>query len=110
MKKLLLILLVLLFASSALAAPTGKWTNPPTKQIAVTASDVTVYSPPLVSLFVGTAGALRVILIEDEGTFDCTDAPIHTAVAAGLHRGRIIQVCATGTDAADFVGYTYGTP
>ena len=110
MKKLLLALLVLLFAVSAMAASPSKWLRPPTQQVAVTASDATVYSPPLVSMFIGTAGALRVILSEDGGTFDCSDAPIHTAVAAGLFRGRISKVCATGTDAADFVGYTFGGP
>ena len=82
-----------------------EWVVPPVKQVAVTPSDETVYNPPLVSIFVGTVGDVRLILVGDKDTFDCTNAPIHKN-HVGLLRGRIIQVCATGTDAEDIIGYT----
>ena len=105
MKKLLLAMINLLCAGMATAANyDSKWTVPPDNQVTVTASDVTTYEPPLVSMWVGTTGTLRLILSRDSG-IDCTDAPVHTAVPVGLFRGRIFQVCATGTDAGAFVGY-----
>ena len=109
MRKLFLFMVILLCAGMASAANYGsKWTNPPVKQVAVTESDATIYDPPLVSLFVGTAGVLRVILAQDVGTLTCATAPDHANIAnASLFRGRIVQVCAAGTDATDLIGYVY---
>ena len=114
MKKLILPLMIVLLATAAFAGNFGsKYTNPPVKQMAVTESDSVTFDPPLVSMFVGTAGVVRVILLQDVGVLTCTGgtaAPDHLNVAnATLFRGRIHQVCATGTTATGLIGYFYDT-
>lgn len=67
---------------------------------AITASDSTVYNPPLDALLIGTAGTVTVRMSGDSETVAMK------VIAGQLLPISVTQVMATGTvSAADFVGY-----
>lgn len=106
MKKLLLAIVILLFATAALAEK-QEWVQPGTKTVAITKSDSTEHSPPLTAVYIGGAGDVRVIATNDKTTYDCSDAPIFVMAAGSLLRVRTWKVCDTGTDATAMVGLTF---
>lgn len=76
--------------------PIGKWRY----AAALTASDVTVYDPPISALLIGTAGTVTVKMAGDGATVAMK------VIAGQLLPVSATQVMATGTvNAADFVGY-----
>ena len=75
-------------------------TSPAVSQVAITKSDTTVYDPPLKALWVGGAGDVAVIAVDDTAA----------VTIPGVNGGQIIpvmakQVMATNTTATSIVGW-----
>lgn len=66
--------------------------------VAVTKSDVTVYSPELAALFVGGAGDVNVVTVGGQTT------KFVGVLANTLLPVRVTQVLSTGTSATNIVG------
>ena len=71
-------------------------TSPITGAAAVTPNDATNLPETTVSLYVGTAGTLKV-------TFEDDSTVTYAAIAAGRHPLRVKRVWATGTSASNIV-------
>lgn len=71
-------------------------TSPITGAAAVTPNDSTDLAETTVSLYVGTAGTLKV-------TFEDDSTATYAAIAAGRHPLRVKRVWATGTSASNIV-------
>lgn len=71
-------------------------TSPITGAAAVTPSDSADLAETTVSLYVGTAGTLKV-------TFEDDSTVTYAAIAAGRHPLRVKRVWATGTSASNIV-------
>lgn len=71
-------------------------TSPVTGAAAVTPNDSTDLAETTVSLYVGTAGTLKV-------TFEDGTTATYGAIAAGRHPLRVKRVWATGTSASNLV-------
>lgn len=71
-------------------------TSPITGAAAVTPDDATDLPETTVSLFVGTAGTLKV-------TFEDGSTVTYAAITAGRHPLRVKRVWSTGTSAANLV-------
>ena len=67
------------------------------RQVEITPSDVTVYSPPLQQLLVGGAGTIEIV--NNNG-----DQSTITAVAGQTILAEVRQVLSTGTTATGLVG------
>lgn len=71
--------------------------SPVTGAFAITPNDATDLAEPTLSLYIGTAGTLKVTMLDGS-------VVTYPALAAGRHPLRVSRVWATGTTATGIVG------